>query len=289
MFSRMDRPRGNGGVWTTLVRGQSFRGPKFGGQPRSKTDRSAHLVEPSLWIMQADVSARARACPTIQETNSRPTAYAVYTPPMTIYRVRLSATGWQGGPSLNTFYFKRPSPQIGSEQSDAQNMSDRVQAAFTTGKDLYPNIWVGRVDPEVAVINEVNGQITNVLTTTPQLPITGTGTAGFNALATGILLQMRTNVFLNGRRLRGRAFLSPIGPRNEADGSPDAGGIGVAQSIGDALLSAGGTLNVLVVWHRPKFSVPKTIPPTVVRNGSEATVQSITVPNKFVIMRSRRD
>lgn len=208
---------------------------------------------------------------------------------MTIYRVRLSASGWAGGPSLNTFYFQE-NPLINQTPSEkAQNMSDRVQAAFTTGKDLWPNLWTALVDPEVAVINEVNGQITDVLPTTPQLPIVGTGTAGFNVLASGLLLQLRTGTFINGRRLKGRAFLSPIGPREEQNGTPNAGGLGVAQSIGTALLSAGVTGNELVVWHRPKFAVPKTTPPTILANGSKAKVTSITVPDKFVIMRSRRD
>lgn len=168
-------------------------------------------------------------------------------------------------------------------------MSDRVQAAFTTGLDLWPNLWTARVDPEVALINEANGQITDVLATTVQPPINGSGTQGFNVLASGLLLQLRTGEFLNGRRLKGRAFLSPIGPREEQNGTPNAGGLGVAQSIGTALLSAGVTGNELVVWHRPKFVLPKTTPPTVLSPGSIAKVTSITVPDKFVIMRSRRD
>jgi hypothetical protein len=90
----------------------------------------------------------------------------------------------------------------------------------------------------------------------------------------------KTDAVLAGRRVRGRTYLGPlqIGV-NEADGSPAAAALALAETFATEWTDNGLTDTFAVVWHRPV-------------GGAGGTAEDITghqIRDKFAVLRSRRD
>lgn len=203
-------------------------------------------------------------------------------------RVRVVGTGWEGGPSLNTFYFSRPSNE---DVDTAVLAADRVHAAFTDAADLWPSNVPHVVTPLVDVMNHINGEITDTLSPDPTASIPGGGPdTSRMAPHTALLLQLRSATFLAGRRVQGRAFASPLySAHTTGVGAPTATAIGLGEAFGSALLDAGGTGLVAVIWRRPRPEEDPPDPDKPARDGAMAPITSVTVGTKFAVLRSRRD
>jgi len=210
-----------------------------------------------------------------------------------IARVRAASTGWGGGPGLNTFYFVGNSSgtDVDPDADAADLCVERVQAAFAAGLTLYPSSWQVTVSPVVDVLNPVDGELQDSFSVSPPAAQAGSGGSAFGPTPTMLLLQLRTSTFLDGSRVQGRAFIGPIIPTGDNDGTPNSGALGAGVDMGEALQDAGiGPSNpALVVWRRPRVAVPEATPPVTARVGSYGRVTSITVPNKYAVLRSRRD
>lgn len=193
-----------------------------------------------------------------------------------MFRVRVVGEGWSGGPSLNTFYFDIGAPQ----QDSAQLCLDRVHTAFAGVAPIYPAGVDHHVLPEVDIINHVTGELTD--TQVGALPAVVPGGAADGSQmspAVALLLQLRTGTFSGGRRLRGRAFLSPLySQMTDGAGTPTATALARGIQMGADLLDEGIVGPALVVWRRPKAGQPGIIGP----------VTSVTVPDRFAVLRSRR-
>lgn len=210
-----------------------------------------------------------------------------------IARVRAASNGWPGQPGLNTFYFTgQAAGELEDVNSgDAQLCVDRVRAAFFAGKLLWPSIWSVVVSPDVDVLDDATGELVDSFSVTPPASVAGTNGAAFGPAAAMMLLQLRTSTFSDGSRLQGRAFLGPSVPAADANGSPNAGIITPAVAFGVALLDEGvGDDNpALVVWRRPRAANPDATPPVDARAGSVGRVTSTGVPDRYAVLRSRRD
>lgn len=201
--------------------------------------------------------------------------------------------GWPGAPGLNTFYFA-PHGLVSSTEAvldDAQLAHDRVHAAFVAGQDIYPSPWIATVSPTVDVLEPSNGELVNSFSVDPSAAVGSTNGADFGPTPAMILLQLRTATFVDGSRIAGRAFLGPCVPTADPNGSPAASILEKAVDFSDALQDAGVTEEpVLVVWRRPRLADAEHLPePVTARDGSIAKVTSITVPDKYAVLRSRRD
>lgn len=210
-----------------------------------------------------------------------------------IMRVRAASVGWFGAPGLNTIYFAAHGlvSSTAPVLDDAQLAHDRVHAAFTAAAGLYPPAWSMIVSPSVDVLTITNGEIVNSFTVDPSDQIIGDGGAGFGPSAVAALAQLRTGIFDDGSRIQGRAFLGPIVAAADADGTPTSGVVDEVLAWGEALLDAGVTEEpVVVVWRRPRAANAEHLPePVTARDGMVAKVTSITAPDKYAVLRSRRD
>lgn len=206
-----------------------------------------------------------------------------------MFRVRVAGSGWTGGPGLNTFYFTQDTDSY--ILSGAQLAHDRVHAAFVDSAGLYPNTHTRVVSPLVDVLDPVTGEITNTFTVTPSANVPGTGPdASMSAPATALMVRFLTSTFLSGRRLQGRAFLSPLySQMTDGAGTPTATAIGHGQALGAALLDVGIEQVNLVVWRRPRVAKPEATPPVTARVGATGLVVAYSTPDKFAVLRSRRD
>jgi hypothetical protein len=142
----------------------------------------------------------------------------------------------------------------------------------------------------VDIVDAATGDLVDQMATAQEpLVIIGTNNAPYGAIACGMLLQLVTNVFVGGRRLRGRAYVSPVCQGNDQDGSPDAGMSTLVQAIGTALMDVGiGGGPELVVWRRPRKNYVGKKGPLPDRPGTVAPVLGTSVPDEYVVMRSRR-
>lgn len=192
-------------------------------------------------------------------------------------RVRVAGTGWPGAPSLNTFYYDVATPDVAA----ANACLAHVHAFWTAQKGIFPSVTSWQVQDVVDVIDHNTGQITDSLTGTTLAAIVPTG-ATFSALpiSSAALLSLKTATFINGRRLKGRAFLSPVASGMiAAGGVPSSSLIASVNAIGTALVAGTSLADKAVVWHRPKLGV----------GGQLAEITSATCSTQFAVLRSRRD
>jgi len=192
-------------------------------------------------------------------------------------RIRVTGTGWSGGPSLNTFYFTSPT----EDSAAVDECVVRVRAGWLAMAANIPGSVIHNVVPEVDIVDPVTGNITNTIpATTPGAPLVGAAPNTFLPLATAACLTYSTGTFIAGRRVRGRAFISPLTAFTaEANGTPASDLIVAMQAMGTALMGVAAT-SPLVVWHRPKEGGTP---------GSTALVLSTSVKDSFAVLRSRRD
>jgi hypothetical protein len=157
----------------------------------------------------------------------------------------------------------------------------RVHAALTAGKAIWPNSITLQVSGDVDVLDPATGDITNTLSVANPAGIVGGGPdSGMLPPATALLLNLRTAEFIAGRRVRGRAFLSPVYTAgNVGLGVPSAGMVTAANAIGSGLLLGDQAAAHPGVWHRPKAKV----------GGVFAPVTTTAAAITFAVLKSRRD
>lgn len=202
----------------------------------------------------------------------------------TIMRVRATSTGYTGGPGVSTFHF---GVAVGDPNDAAAVLAcQRVIDAFTAGAGLFPGGWSVSVSAQVDTIDEATGALVGTLNGTSG------GTAGNGSDSTvgpspvGLEAVWLTAGVAGTHRVKGRTYLVPVnGGANGGDGTPSALAISRAMSFADAMNSPGANDCVFGVYSRP-FAGKTGIP---ARPGSFHGCTGHTVPDKFVVLRSRRD
>lgn len=207
-----------------------------------------------------------------------------------MYRVRSVSSGWFGGQGFSTHYFKQGDPADLTDINKALLCVDRVRAGWAAASALFPGVWTVQVQSQVDFINDVNGDLLDSWGPAQPALVSGGAGTGFGPTMAMVLLQLRTSTIANGKRLLGRSYLGPVNAGNDNDGTPNSGAVTTALAMGTALLDRGIAVDnpYLCVWRRPRDArlLPTPLPQ---RNGSSGIVTSITVPNKFASLRSRRD
>lgn len=196
----------------------------------------------------------------------------------TLYRTRVQWTGFPGGPGISTFY-----GQIDSGlTADLHTMFAALAGYLPTDVDV-------QVENAGDAIEDTNGDLTGAWSTDSVLTIAGTNGDGYSA-PVGAELVWLTSTILDGHRVKGRTFLVPIGSTSfGTDGALNATDQAAILAIAETFIAA--TVGNLVVWHRPRVAKAATAyhPAVTARSGGHAPVLGTEVPNKAVVLRSRRD
>lgn len=185
-------------------------------------------------------------------------------------------TGFTGSPGYTNLYFINPEvPTLAIRNTTA----GRVRTWFEAIKTTLPSTV------NVAYPSEMEQLETETGTLMASLPIdalantVGTLVGNF-ASPTGACVNWTTSLIVNGRKLRGRTFLVPMGSAAfQTDGT-------LKDSDRTAIVTASNTLCsfqdnlVLGVWHRPAPGAA---------DGVAAQVASASVKDKAAVLRSRRD
>jgi hypothetical protein len=181
-----------------------------------------------------------------------------------VNRVRVTWSGWVGGPGISTFHFLTGSaPPLAA-----------LQTFFTAMKTLVPPNITLQVENVGQTINVTSGQAVNTWSGTAQTSMVGTGQAKYHAAA-GVQVTWKTGIFAGGREIRGRSFFVPIDSANyDTNGTlVDATRTSVQTAVNTFVSAVTGAL---VIYSRPPIS-------------GTATVSKGTIEDKLVVLTSRRD
>lgn len=193
---------------------------------------------------------------------------------MAIYRVTVRWMGFQGAPGYSNFHFHE---QAGSP--GARDGWERVFAFFNGVNSLFPTDVTYLAEGEVAVLDETTGMVTDYQTVSenPQ-PGNGGSTGGYSA-ASGAVVTWNTNGVRNGRRVRGRTFLVPLGGNSyQSDGTLTSSAISTINEAAEELVGDGFDSG-FSVYSRPSTG----------GDGGVYPVTGFRVPDMAAVLRSRRD
>jgi hypothetical protein len=188
---------------------------------------------------------------------------------MTMYRTRVSWTGFPGAPGVSTFY-----------EQTAITLPAKLRTFYEAVKAYLPSNVTLSYASSGDLIDETTGGLTGDWSVTPT-PANTVGTLGqVYAAPVGVVVNWRTSGIVNGHRVRGRTFLVPV-QQDTATGVPNPTAIAAIQAAATALVAAAPNM---CIWARPVLA-PLPHP----RAGSAHAVTAAAVPGKYVVLRSRRD
>jgi hypothetical protein len=156
-----------------------------------------------------------------------------------------------------------------------------MAAVLTEVKRVFPPAWTATIPSTIDQLNHVTGELTGSFPITP-LQVIGTATPAYGAGQSGMCLNLRTNDFVAGRRVRGRMFLVPMSAEGyDADGTLKPSFLALVPGMQSALLTGGNVAGVqivnTVVWHRPVNGA----------GGSIHDVTTVDVADRAATLRSR--
>lgn len=166
-----------------------------------------------------------------------------------IARSRVELTWDYGGPGVCTYHWSKGT-QTGEWSEIAQDFHDEIAAMFGVVDGYMVDDLTWTVSPDVDIIEVETGYLVDQFTL-PDTPPTGTGgnTGTAVSRAQQFCVNLGTDIFFEGKRLRGRTFLGPVGndvvTANSTVGSSDRTAI---EGAFTAMTSGLGSR--LAVYHR---------------------------------------
>lgn len=193
---------------------------------------------------------------------------------MAITRITAQWNGFRGAPGYSNFFFDDAlagAPAVEAAAVAVATFFEDISSRIPTGTSIT-------IQPTADVLDEASGQITSVIDFSAPPSISGGNSGGYSA-ATGAVVNWNTSDYVNGRRVRGRTFIVPLGS-SVFDGAGDLTSVSLSQIRTAAETLIGTTLDApMCVWHRPVNG----------SGGSAHVISSATVPDLGAVLRSRRD
>lgn len=184
-----------------------------------------------------------------------------------IRRIEVVWSGLTGLPGVSVFYAGQT----------AVGTAALLRTYFSAIADQFP-IGLSWAFPSGGeLINDVNGEVTGSWTDTPVTSVTGTGGINY-AAGVGTYTRWLTGGVVDGRRVQGRTFMTPL-----ASTGYDSSGTLATATVTDFQTAAQVLVDAtpdLLIWSRGSEADPTGMSFPVV-----ATVQ----PDKVSWLRSRRD
>lgn len=203
-----------------------------------------------------------------------------YVNPMTeIARLTINWTGFLGGPGYTNLHFRDFSEGTVS-QAVIDGSISKTDAWLSAWTGLIPAGVSFVINKTVEILNAENGQLERYAAGTPVATRVGTS-AGKYAAGSGACINWYSNVVKNGRRIRGRTFMVPLGDYAlSTNGTIDDPRL-VGMQDATTLLMNATSQGRLGIWSRP--SAPGAT------DGIWAEAQTFRINDKLAQLRSRRD
>ena len=184
--------------------------------------------------------------------------------------------GFSGAPGFTNLYFLNPEPPTLAIRNTT---AGRVRTFLETCKTKLPSTVTISYPTEMEQLEIDTGALVGTLPIDTLTNTVGTLVGNFSS-PTGACINWQTGLIVNGRRLRGRTFLVPLGgAAYQNDGTLNDGDRTAMATAATTLCSYQDNL-VLAIWHRPSPGGS---------DGVAAQVSSASVTDKAAVLRSRRD
>ena len=186
---------------------------------------------------------------------------------MPMNRVRVAWTGFAGAPGVSTFY----------TSTTVTDMAP-IRTFFTSINTLFPNSFQFQVANSGDIVQEATGQIVGGWAGPAQAVVPGQASGASYAAPVGTMVRWGTSAVIAGRRPIGKTFLVPMDRVVfDTNGTLTSTAITTIQNAANALLTS--LVDGLRLWARP----------TDTRAGGSLAILTALVPDKAVVLRSRRD
>jgi hypothetical protein len=195
-----------------------------------------------------------------------------------IARVRVTLTGFIGGPGVSTFY-----------ALDGAALIAPLRAFYDAWRNDFPADVRTQVESAGDMIDPATGALTGSWVGTPVSPSSGSSGAVY-AAPVGLLVKWLTATVADRSRVKGRTFMVPIVNTDfGSDGQPSPAALDARRLDAAAFVTAASPN--LVVWHRPFAGSPSVgnRPARPAHAGSVAIVVGSDISAKAAVLRSRRD
>jgi hypothetical protein len=147
-----------------------------------------------------------------------------------------------------------------------------------------PNTANLTVDGVGDIINAQTGNLVGTWSATPPAAVAGSAASGY-AAPVGTLVHWNTASVINRHRVKGTTYIVPTVNQFEPGGTPLATWLTTLSNAAGAMRDS--LTGLFVVWARP--FVPPVGSEADPRDGSAVLVNGHSVPDKAVVLRSRRD
>lgn len=192
-------------------------------------------------------------------------------------RVRVTWAGLAGGPGVSTHFF----------DTSATPPLAQIRAAYAGLSNLIPNQVTIQVQNAGDQIDAATGKIVGDWAGTAVAAVTSASSGSFSP-ACGAVVDWRSSVIVNNRRLRGRTFIVPLlSVAFSTAGQLTPAALTTLQTFATGLMP--GTGPAMQLWARPVAATKGNPTPKAPRPGSSSIVVSNSIPNMTAILRSRRD
>lgn len=195
-----------------------------------------------------------------------------------ILKVPVLWSNFSGAPGYTNLFF-RDFTGGGVTANTIEGAVNRVDAWLDAIKEVIPSGIQMVIPAGLEVLEETTGTLVRYVTGDPAPAHTATATGNYSA-ASGACINWYTGGIRNGRRLRGRTFLVPLGANAYGpDGTLATDALANLKTATDALVVTTDEGD-LGVWGRPRPGAA---------DGVWHVVESYTIPDKAAVLRSRRD
>lgn len=196
-------------------------------------------------------------------------------------RVRAGLQWSNGGPGVTTWYFSPGVPPVQWTDAGLVDVLDEVLAFYTDFKPFLAAEVQVTVDPVVDIVQVDNGNMVNqIVVSGATRTVQGAGVAAHGNRASQLCVNLLTDKFAKGRRLRGRHYHGPLADRSiDGNGFIESLAYDFPQDGYTAMVSGIGTR--LAVYSRPSSKGAS--------DGSYGDVTALRVMERPAILRSRRD
>lgn len=192
---------------------------------------------------------------------------------------------WDGSPGLpgftNLFY-----DATTDTPTDALAAATKSRLLFSGVASLLPSTITISLRPDVRVISDLDGTLLNIYTVSGPAAVVGGAAAAYSA-PVGACVDWLTTTVHGTRRMQGRTFLVPLtGAAFDGNGSLSGTTLTAIATAAEAMRTGSGP--TFGVWGRPRDADPLHVPPITARAGLWGPAVSSRVPDKSVVLTSRR-
>jgi len=175
-------------------------------------------------------------------------------------------SGLTGLPGVSVFY-----------SGAAVDITVELATFFTSISSLFPGGLTWTIPTSGDVLDEVTGILQSDWTGGTGAAVTGTGGSATYAAGVGAMVRWNTSTVFNGRRMRGRTFLTHMSTAAyQSDGTILGTARTTLQNAANAFFAAG---DPPLFWHRPVNGA----------GGSAIAATSALIPDRVAWLSSRRD